>query len=159
MRCFQCSNIQEVMFELLSGKPGDVEEAGEPVRSFSMPCTSREGGSLEFSWGKSQLQHRQSSIRSMGAKTGTRASGRSLRKCRTNMPHSSLFPQPHAVRCSSSLQFSMGRSLNYENARAVLSPSDILYQFCVAAVSTEGDVQLPQLGLPLQFTLRSNQFP
>ncbi|CDI75738.1 hypothetical protein, conserved [Eimeria praecox] len=134
VRCSQCSSIQEVLYELLSGQPGDAEEAGELTRSISMPCASKRAASFEYNWEKSQQQRRRSSNRTMDTKVETTGSGRILRKCRTNMIRSSLHPQSHILRSFSIVEFSMGRNLNYENARAVLSPSDVLYQFCVAAV-------------------------
>lgn len=138
MNCSQRSNVQEILLEVLGRQSGDVEEAREPVRSFSTPCTFTESYSIGLNWDKSHRQHRRSSIRTMDAKVEDTGEWRSIRRCRTNMTHTSpLHPQAHALRCFSSFELSMGRALNCENARVVLSPSDVLYQFCVAAVSTD----------------------
>lgn len=131
------------MFELARGQPNNVENDDKLVRSCSMPSEGSKNDSTSPCCERSQSIHRRSSVGATRWDFSSSFTKHSLSTSVANVPNYSIHPHSHLLHFMSPPELGTGALKNYGTARKVLSPSDALYQFCVAAVSSgEGTIFL-----------------
>lgn len=141
LSCPHCLNVDAVMFELARDQPNNVENDSKLFRSSSMPSKGTKSDSTPFCCKRSLSIHRRSSVGATRWDFSSSFTKHSLRTSVANVPNYSIHPHLHLLHFMSPPELGTGALRNYGTARKVLSPSDALYQFCVAAVSSgEGTI-------------------